>query len=111
MGAALLGAASLYAIRQLYALLRRREGSVWATSSLRPWQGLGPGLPASGTVLLLACVLAIATVLVSHMRALHAVRGSTAIAFGVFLAPSIWLVWCLSALGDPAGLGLLAQPY
>jgi prepilin signal peptidase PulO-like enzyme (type II secretory pathway) len=65
--------------------------------------GAWSGFVGLAHTLLLACVLAIVAVLLMHVRDGRALRGSTAIAFGVFLAPSIWLVWCLAALGiDPA---------
>jgi leader peptidase (prepilin peptidase)/N-methyltransferase len=109
VGAAILGAAALYAIRQLYYVLRQREGLGLGDVKLAAVAGAWTGLAGLGHVLLLACVMAIATVLLLHLRQTRALRGSTAVAFGVFLAPSIWLVWCLSALGvDPLEAWLLA---
>jgi leader peptidase (prepilin peptidase) / N-methyltransferase len=103
--AAVLGAAALYAIRQLYLVLRGREGLGLGDVKLAGVAGAWCGIEGFGYVLLLACVLAIATVLIVHLREGRALQGSARVAFGVFLAPSIWLVWCLSALGvDPASL-------
>jgi leader peptidase (prepilin peptidase) / N-methyltransferase len=99
VGAAVLGAAALYAIRQLYFVLRQREGLGLGDVKLAGVAGAWTGLAGFGHVLLLACVLAIFAVLLTHLRERRAVSGATAIAFGVFLAPAIWLVWCLSALG------------
>ncbi len=112
VAAAVLGGAALYAIRHLYYVLRQRDGLGLGDVKLAAVAGAWTGLAGLGHVLLLACVLAIATVLVTHVRERRAVRGATAVAFGVFLAPSIWLVWCLGALGvDPAALASLAVPY
>jgi leader peptidase (prepilin peptidase)/N-methyltransferase len=109
VAAAVLGAAALYAIRHLYFVLRQREGLGLGDVKLAAVAGAWTGLAGLGHVLLVACALAISTVLLSHVGRFRALRGSTAVAFGVFLAPSIWLVWCLAALGvDPAGLLLAA---
>jgi prepilin signal peptidase PulO-like enzyme (type II secretory pathway) len=73
--------------------------------------GAWTGLAGLGHVLLFACVLAIGAVLITHVRRFSVLRGSTAIAFGVFLAPSIWLVWCLGALGvEASGFWVPAPP-
>jgi prepilin signal peptidase PulO-like enzyme (type II secretory pathway) len=74
--------------------------------------GAWTGLSGLGQVILLASVLAISGVLMVHLQNMRAIRGSTAVAFGVFLAPSIWFVWCLNTLGVDLGVaGLLARPY
>lgn len=103
VGAGLLGAGALYAIRQLYFVWRGREGLGLGDVKLAAVAGAWTGLVGLGYVLLLACALAIVVVLATHLRQWRVPQGATPIAFGVFLAPSIWLVWCLEALGiDPA---------
>ncbi len=112
LGAALLGAGALYAIRQLYEVLRGREGLGLGDVKLAAAAGAWTGLAGLGHVLLLACVLAFGAVLLTHARRLSVLRGSTVLAFGVFLAPSIWLVWCLAALGiDPVGAWVPASSF
>ncbi len=112
VGAALLGAGALFAIRQLYEVLRGREGLGLGDVKLAAAAGAWTGLAGLGHVLLLACVLALGAVLLTHVRRPSGLRASTAIAFGVFLAPSIWLVWCLGAPGvDPVGLWLAAALF
>jgi leader peptidase (prepilin peptidase)/N-methyltransferase len=107
VAAALLGAAALYAIRQLYGSLRGREGLGLGDVKLAAAAGAWTGLVGLGHVLLLACVFAFAVVLLTHVHRRSMPRASTAVAFGVFLAPSIGLVWCLGALGiDPGSLWL-----
>jgi leader peptidase (prepilin peptidase)/N-methyltransferase len=110
--AAILGAAAFYGIRQLYYLWREREGLGLGDVKLAAVAGAWTGLSGLGHVILLASVLAIFSVLLAHLQNVRAIRGSTAVAFGVFLAPSIWFVWCLSTLGvDLSVAGLLARPY
>jgi leader peptidase (prepilin peptidase)/N-methyltransferase len=105
VGAAVLGAAALYGIRQLYYVLRGREGLGLGDVKLAGAAGAWTGLAGFGHVLLLACVLAICAVLITQLREQRTLSGSAVVAFGVFLAPSIWLVWALAALGfDPASL-------
>lgn len=105
VGAAILGAAILYAIRQLYFVLRGREGLGLGDVKLAGVAGAWTGLAGFGHVLLIACALAIGAVLLAHVRDRRALSGTAKVAFGVFLAPSIWLVWCLGALGiDLAGI-------
>jgi leader peptidase (prepilin peptidase) / N-methyltransferase len=109
--AALVGAAAFYAIRQLYYVWRKREGLGLGDVKLAAVAGAWTGIAGIAHVLLLACTLAISYVLVAHLQNLRSLRGSTAIAFGVFLAPSIWFVWCANALGIDLSLTrLLLQP-
>lgn len=112
LAAAVLGAAAFYAIRQLYYLWREREGLGLGDVKLAAVAGAWTGLSGLGHVILLASSLAISGVLLAHLKNVRAIRGSTAVAFGVFLAPSIWFVWCVNQLGvDLSVAGLLAQPY
>lgn len=99
LGAAILGGATFYAIKELYYRWRAREGLGLGDVKLAAAAGAWTGLAGLGYVLLLASVLAISYVLLLNMRDLRAIRGSTAVAFGVFLAPSIWFVWCANTLG------------
>ena len=55
--------------------------------------GAWAGLSGLGHVLLLASVFALCWVVALNARNLSALKGATPIAFGVFLAPAIWIVW------------------
>lgn len=111
LAAAAAGAASLYAIRQLYFVWRAREGLGLGDVKLAAAAGAWTGPQGLGHVLLLACVLAIASVLIVHVRKAETIRAATAVPFGVFLGPSIWLIWCASTSGaDGALAALIAQP-
>jgi leader peptidase (prepilin peptidase)/N-methyltransferase len=103
LSAAVLGAAIFYTIRQLYFVWRKREGLGLGDVKLAASAGAWTGLPGLGHVLLLACVLAVSFVLLSHLQNVRSIRRSTAVAFGVFLAPLIWFVWCANTLGLDSG--------
>jgi leader peptidase (prepilin peptidase)/N-methyltransferase len=108
LGAAVLGGALLYAIKELYFRWRDREGLGLGDVKLAAVAGAWTGLAGLGHVLLLASLLAIGYVLMLNARDLRSLSATTAIAFGVFLAPAIWFVWCASTLGlDLSLAGLL----
>lgn len=108
--AAAVGAAALYALKQLYLFWRGREGLGLGDVKLAAVAGAWTGLQGLGHVLLLACLLAIAYVVLGNLRNLRSLAGSTAVAFGVFLAPSIWLVWCLGTLALQMELAAMGGP-
>jgi leader peptidase (prepilin peptidase)/N-methyltransferase len=99
LGAAALGGGLLYAIKELYFRWREREGLGLGDVKLAAVAGAWTGLAGLGHVLLLASLLAIGYVLVLSARDLRSLSATTAIAFGVFLAPAIWFVWCANTLG------------
>lgn len=99
--AAAAGFASLYALRWLYARLRQREGLGLGDVKLAAVAGSWNGLDGLGPTLLVACVLAIAFVLASQWsegNGSKRMTATTAIPFGTFLAPSIWIVWIAGRL-------------
>jgi leader peptidase (prepilin peptidase)/N-methyltransferase len=111
VGAAVAGAASLCAIRQLYFYWRGREGLGLGDVKLAAAAGAWTGLSGLGHVLLLSCVLAISYVFICHARNLRDINGSAAVPFGLFLAPSIWLVWLAAASGFPDSLALVPGQF
>jgi leader peptidase (prepilin peptidase) / N-methyltransferase len=98
LGAAAFGALALLGIREFYRRWRGREGLGLGDVKLAAAAGAWTGFEGLGHILLLSCVLAFAYVLVINARNLRAIQGSTALPFGVFLGPSIWLVWCANVL-------------
>lgn len=95
VAAAVIGAGSLYALRALYTSCRGREGLGLGDVKLAAVAGSWIGLQGLASTLLLACVLALAYVFVwERSGASGALSGSTAVPFGAFLAPAIWIVWC-----------------
>lgn len=88
-----LGGLALYLIREAYFRYRAREGLGLGDVKLALAAGAWTGLAGLGHVLLLASILAICCVLALNARNLAALKAATPIAFGVFLAPAIWIVW------------------
>jgi leader peptidase (prepilin peptidase)/N-methyltransferase len=110
VGAALLGGAMLYGVRALYFRWRGREGLGLGDVKLAMSAGAWTGLAGLGPVLLMASLLAITGVLLAHLLRARRLHGSAVVALGVFLAPSIWLVWCASTAGLDLGLPELSGP-
>jgi leader peptidase (prepilin peptidase)/N-methyltransferase len=109
--AAVVGFIVLYAVKQAYLLWRKREGLGLGDVKLMAAAGAWTGLEGMSHVLLLACVLAISYVAVLNLRNLRAINGTTALPFGVFLGPSIWVIWCVNSLAAGAAVGRLLTPY
>lgn len=108
--AAVVGAGALYAVMRLYFVWRNRDGLGLGDVKLAAVAGAWTGLQGLSYVLLLACVLAIVYVALANLRSLRSIEATTAVPFGAFLAPSIWLVWCSSALALGADLASMGVP-
>lgn len=91
--AMIVGGLALYLIREAYFRYRAREGLGLGDVKLAMAAGAWVGLSGLGPVLLLASVSALCWVVLLNARNPAALKGSTPIAFGVFLAPAIWVVW------------------
>jgi leader peptidase (prepilin peptidase)/N-methyltransferase len=95
----LAGGLGLWLVRAAYFRVRRREGLGLGDVKLAAAGGAWIGWQSLSDAILLAAALALSLVI-----ALAVVRGkelsaAARIPFGCFLAPSIWLVWTLAALG------------
>jgi leader peptidase (prepilin peptidase)/N-methyltransferase len=101
LGAALTGALCLLAVREAYAALRRREGLGLGDVKLAAVAGAWTGFAGLPLVLLLACLGAVAAMLVAGMRGKASLTTTTAVPFGATLAPGIWLVWLAHMAGLP----------
>jgi leader peptidase (prepilin peptidase)/N-methyltransferase len=97
LGAAAVGAAIFYAIRQIYYSFRHRQGLGLGDVKLAAVAGAWTGFEGLSVALLIACIGAITWVLASQAVAKRRVDTTTAIPFGAFLAPAIWLTWWLTA--------------
>jgi leader peptidase (prepilin peptidase) / N-methyltransferase len=91
---ALLGGASLYAIKAGYERVRHVEGLGLGDVKLFAAGGawLGPGSLA-GTLLLASLAAVIAVVIAMAIKGRHGITRMTPMPFGAFIAPAIWLVW------------------
>ncbi|WP_088344877.1 MULTISPECIES: prepilin peptidase [Rhodomicrobium] len=99
LGAALVAAFALFALRWAYAALRGREGLGLGDVKLAAVAGAWSGFAGLPTIMLLACVAAIGAVLVMKASGRAAVTAITPVPFGAFLAPAIWVVWFAQAAG------------
>ncbi len=93
--AALLAGAALFAVRYGYQKYRGFEGLGLGDVKLAATAGAWTGLGSIGHVLLIACVAAIIFVGLMALRRHTDLKRTTAVPFGTFLAPSIWLVWAI----------------
>ena len=91
---AAIAAAAFYGLNFAFRRIRGRDGLGLGDVKLVAVAGAWTG-PGTAIVILAAAVTAIAVVLLSAVRDGREVTRDDAIPFGVFLAPAIWLVWCL----------------
>ncbi|HLC08616.1 MAG TPA: A24 family peptidase [Methyloceanibacter sp.] len=94
---ACVGGASLWLLRKAYFRLRGREGLGLGDVKLASAAGAWTGWDHLSHVLLLAAVLALGLVIALALVRRKGLSGSEKIAFGSFLAPSIWIVWVVRA--------------
>lgn len=99
LAASALGGAVFYAIRLVYFRLRARHGLGLGDVKLAAVTGAWTGLDGLSLVLLFATAAAMGWILVAHVIAGRRLDGASAIPFGAFLAPAIWLTWWLAAAG------------
>lgn len=109
--AAVAGFVALYAVKQAYLLWRKREGLGLGDVKLMAVAGAWTGFEGMSHVLLLACVLAISYVVVLNLRSPRTIDGTTALPFGVFLGPSIWVIWCANSLAAEAAVARFLTPF
>lgn len=98
LGAALLGAALLLGVREVYYRWRSREGLGLGDVKLCAVAGAWTGFQGMTNALLIGCLLAIGYIAILSLWQRRILKRSTALAFGVFFAPAIWLVWLWNAL-------------
>jgi leader peptidase (prepilin peptidase)/N-methyltransferase len=98
LGAAGLAFAILFAVREVYWVVRRREGLGLGDVKLAAAGGAWVGLAGLGSLLLCACLMAFAVIFGRALVTRTTLKGATEIPFGAFLAPSIWLVWTAQQL-------------
>lgn len=107
---ALLGGGSFYLIRAIYGALRKRDGLGLGDVKLAAVAGIwlpAALLPVWVLVAASAALLGILAVAVTGRG--PAVTGATAIPFGTFLAPALWIVWtCEAVFGSDRLVDLLA---
>ena len=96
-GSALAGAACLYAAANLHRHWRGRDGLGLGDVKLFAAAGVWVGANGLPSVLLIACLAALAAVLCWQARG-RTVGPQTAIPFGPFIALGLWVVWLYGPL-------------
>jgi leader peptidase (prepilin peptidase) / N-methyltransferase len=86
-------AAVFYAVRAGYRHWRGREGIGLGDVKLAAVAGIWLDWPTIPVAIEIAAVAALCTYLVIYVCFRRAVRRTTRIPFGLFLAPAIWLAW------------------
>ncbi len=105
IAAAIVSGGLLYVVRQVYYFWRGREGLGLGDVKLGAAAGAWTGLEGISNVLLLACVLAISCVALLALYKKSSVTATTAVPFGIFLGPSIWVIWCINSLAGGSAFG------
>jgi leader peptidase (prepilin peptidase)/N-methyltransferase len=95
---ALLGGAGFWLVREAYARLRGREGLGLGDVKLAAAAGAWTGWNDLPNVVLLAATMALGLATALAIVRGRSLMGAERIAFGAFLAPSVWIVWMLRQL-------------
>ena len=98
LGASVLGGGALLLVRYGYQAFRAHEGLGLGDVKLAAVAGAWTGMSGIGSVLLIACAVAIVYVGAMAIHRSLDLSRTTAVPFGAFLAPSIWLVWAYGHL-------------
>jgi leader peptidase (prepilin peptidase)/N-methyltransferase len=95
----LAGGIGLWLVRELYFRLRQREGLGLGDVKLAAAAGAWIGWQSLADVVLLAAALALSFIIGLATARGKELAAAARVPFGSFLAPSIWVVWALAALG------------
>jgi leader peptidase (prepilin peptidase)/N-methyltransferase len=95
-----LGGASFWLVRDVYRRLRKREGLGLGDVKLAAAGGAWVGWINLSDVVLLAAVAALGFASARAIVRRSGLSRTERIAFGTFLAPSVWIVWALHAYAE-----------
>jgi leader peptidase (prepilin peptidase)/N-methyltransferase len=95
----LAGGLGLWLVRAAYFRVRRREGLGLGDVKLAAVAGAWIGWQSLSDAILLAAALALSLAIALALVRGRELSAAAKIPFGCFLAPSIWLVWALAAMG------------
>ena len=95
----LAGGLGLWLVRAVYFRVRKREGLGLGDVKLAAVAGAWIGWQSLSDVILLAAAGALSLVIALDLLRGRELSAAARVPFGCFLAPSIWLVWALGALG------------
>lgn len=88
---------ALLIVKEAYAALRGRQGLGLGDVKLAAVAGAWIGMEGFANALLLAAGIALVTVIAIHLIQGRSYQATTAVPFGAFFAPTIWLVWFVGA--------------
>ena len=101
---AIVGGGAFWLVRGVYGRWRGREGLGLGDVKLAAAAGAWVGWDSLAEVVLLAAAAALSFAIVEAVVHRRSLSGGERVAFGVFLAPSIWVVWWLrQVIGGPWG--------
>jgi len=103
LAAAFAAGAGLYLIAEAYRLLRGYRGLGLGDVKLLMAAGAWTGLQGALFVVLIACFAAFGYIAVQLFVKRRMINATTALPFGAFLAPSIWLVWAMAQIAGLQG--------
>jgi leader peptidase (prepilin peptidase)/N-methyltransferase len=95
-----LGGALFWAVREAYWRLRGRQGLGLGDVKLAAAAGAWTGWQHLSEVILFATTVALGLAIARAIMRRETLSPTSRLAFGVFLAPSIWLVWMLRAYAN-----------
>ncbi len=95
---AFFGFGVFYLVKVIYLRFRKIDGLGMGDVKIAAVAGAWTGFTGLNAVLLISCFSALALVLIGHAFG-RKISARTAIPFGLFLAPAIWIVWYLQAIG------------
>jgi leader peptidase (prepilin peptidase)/N-methyltransferase len=98
----LAGGLGLWLVRAAYFRIRRREGLGLGDVKLAAVAGAWIGWQSLSDAILLAAALALSLAIALALVRGRELSAAAKIPFGCFLAPSIWRVWALAAMGRMA---------
>jgi len=98
LAAAFFAAGAFYLIALIYRMLRKREGLGLGDVKLVAVAGAWTGFQGISYVILLSCLAAFCFAILLHVLGRKHMTGTTALPFGAFIAPAIWLVWALGVM-------------
>lgn len=102
--AAAAASALLWLIRRAYYFFRQTQGLGLGDVKLGAVAGAWLGMQGAINALLLTCIMALAYAVGSTLLTGRPLTRTSVLPLGVFLAPAIWIGWCVADLNAPASI-------
>lgn len=95
---------SLWLVRRAYYSLRQIHGLGLGDVKLGAVAGAWMGVQGAINALLLACIFALCYAIVWGLLTRRPLTRTSVLPLGVFLAPAIWITWCVIGMSAPAAI-------